>query len=161
MVERKIIHRSLRASFLDGVSSSGMIGIVETSLAAFGIALNGTAGQIAQLASLPNLIAALARSQASWLTDWIGSRRRAILSLAMVQMFSLLGMAALGLIPKDTRVSSLIGLAIFYVACGSLIAPIWGSLICEYLPASKRSGYFGWRSRILGVVIIAASLAAG
>src|SRR4051812_4564847 len=110
MAKKGRIHRSLRASIIEGFASSGMLGLVDTSLMPFAIAMNATAGQVAHLASLPNLVATLAQSQAASLSDWLKSRRKAILAIFIVQILSILLMAALAFLPSGTQLPALVGL---------------------------------------------------
>jgi MFS family permease len=155
------VRRSLRVSFLDGLFSSGMLGIADTCMMPLAIALGATPAQIANLGSLPNLMAAIAQSQSNTIADWLRSRKRMMVTLIFIQACVLLTVVFIPMFPAEGRVMALIGMAMFYTVLGGLISPVWGSLMCEYLPIKKRSGYFGWRNRILGVVVIAAGLVAG
>jgi MFS family permease len=38
---------------------------------------------------------------------------------------------------------------------GSLLGPIWGSLVSNYLPGDQRGQYFGWRARVVGLAGLA------
>jgi hypothetical protein len=68
---------------------------------------------------------------------------------------------AILLLPAEARFAAFLGLVISYMVFGGLASPLWGSLMSEYLPSGRRSGYFGWRNRILGIVLALSSLAAG
>jgi MFS family permease len=155
------VRRSLRVSFLDGLSSSGMLGLADTCMMPFAIALGASPAQVASLGSLPNLMAAVVQSQSNLIADWLGNRLRMLVTVIFSQMVVLAAAACIPIFPEEGRVTALIALAMFYTMLGGLASPVWGSLMCEYLPLRQRSGYFGWRQRILGVVVIAAGLAAG
>jgi hypothetical protein len=155
------VRASLRASLYDGLFASGMLGLVDTCLTPFAIAMSATPAQIANLGSLPNLFAAVVQSQAHTMTDWLGSRKRMLTTVILIQALVVFAMGWLAFWPSRERVTLLIGLAMFYIVLGGLASPVWGSLMCEYLPLRKRSGYFGWRNRILGLVIIGVGLVAG
>ena len=155
------VRKSLRASLMDGVFASGMIGMVENYIIPYALAFRAQAPQIGLLASLPNLVAALAQSRAEHAERLAGGRKTMLRAAVFIQAAAVLGMPALAFLPSDMRVTGLMFLAILYTTFGGLSAPPWGSLMCEYLPLSRRSGYFGWRNRITGLVIIACGLAAG
>ncbi len=138
-----------------------MSGIVDSCLMPFAIALGATSAQVANLGSLPNLTAAIVQSQATGLMDWLGSRKNLIISAILAQTFFIAAMAFLPAFPASDRVTALVGLAMFYIMLGALVSPVWGSLMCEYLPPSRRSGYFGWRNQVLGAIIVAAGFSAG
>jgi MFS family permease len=45
--------------------------------------------------------------------------------------------------------------------CGGLAGPAWGSLMSDYVPASRRGRYFGWRNRTVGAVTVVSIVASG
>jgi MFS family permease len=59
------------------------------------------------------------------------------------------------------RIELLMLFLIFAAVCGGLAGPAWGSLMSDYVPASKRGQYFGWRSRTVGFVTVSSVLASG
>ena len=138
-----------------------MVGIVDTYMIPFAMALKAAAPQIGILASLPNLVSALLQSQAEEITGLFGGRKRTILGLTAFQIAALILMGLIPMLPIDIRIAGLIMLAVFYTSSNSLLLPVWGSLISVYLPMKKRSGYFGWRSRVLGLVLIGGGLVGG
>ncbi len=155
------IRKSLKASFWDGAFAAGMVGITESYVIPYALALRAQASQIGILASVPNLIMALANSQINKLTRWIGSRKKVVLIVVLIQAIALTFMSFLPMVENRYQIISLIILTSIATTFGGLASAPWGSLMCEYLPLSKRSGYFGWRSRVLGMIIIASSLLAG
>jgi MFS family permease len=126
-----------------------------------GIALEASASQIANVAALPNLIASLAFLQAGPLKQWIGSRKKILVSAVGLQIGCLLGLALMPYFPGPSRIAALMSLLVALAVLGGLATPMWGSLMCEYLPPARRSSYFGWRNRFVGGAATLSSVAAG
>src|SRR5262249_54736662 len=139
------VRRTLDASVGDGIGNSAMSAVTDTFMLPLAVAMNASASQAAQLAALPSLGGAGGPKQATRLVDVAGGRRKALnvligLQASLVWLFPLLLV-----FPVSSRYPGLLGLAIAYVTCNNLLSPIWGSLIADSLPVSRRSGYLGWR----------------
>jgi MFS family permease len=145
----------------DGVFGSLTLGFVEAYFVPLAIALRASAAQIAQISALPTLIGALAQSQATALTTLLSGRKQALRGVVFSQALMLLLVPALLILPPENRVAGLLGLFVAYMIFGGLASPLWGSMMSEYLPSNRRSGYFGWRQRILGLVLVGSNFAAG
>src|SRR4051794_1617026 len=102
------IHRTLRASMWDGLFSATTTGLVDSYLVPYALALRATAAQISNLVSIPNLVTALAQSQASVLRGWLGGRRSALLFIVMAQVISLLLLPLLSWVPPAARNAGLL-----------------------------------------------------
>ncbi len=155
------VRESLKFSFRDGIFAALMTGVVENYAVALAIALAASASQIANLVALPNLIAGLAQLRAGPLRHWAGSRKKIILMATALQVVSLAAMAALPWFPVHSRISAFMVLLVTYTVLGGVATPMWGSLMCEYLPVSRRSSYFGWRGRLMGGMAMFSALGAG
>src|ERR1035441_6274282 len=155
------VRRSLRISLRDGIFSALTAGVVENYTVPFAIVLQASASQIAQVIALPSLIAALAQLQANALKRWMGSRKKMMVLAVGLQVVCLLMIAGIPWVPAPSRITALIILLVAFAVLGGLATPIWGSLMCEYLPARRRSSYFGWRSRLVGGAALLSALAAG
>jgi len=59
------------------------------------------------------------------------------------------------------KVAVFIAMVTLFVACGAFIMPAWGSLMTDIVDEGRRGEYFGWRNRVLGVVVIVSTFAAG
>lgn len=158
---RGAVRRSLTASLWDGVFVSLMMGLVDSFLTPFGLALKAGPRQIGWLTSFPPLFGALAQWWTGRLTRLWNGRKKVLTRVVYAQAFTVAGLAALPWLPAPSRIPLLILLATLYAAFGGLSGPVWNSLMSDYLPPSKRTGYYGWRNRITGAVVIAAALLAG
>ncbi len=54
-----------------------------------------------------------------------------------------------------------IAVVTLFTGCGAVMTPVLGSFLSDLVEQSRRGEYFGWRNKVLGFVIIAASLLAG
>lgn len=138
-----------------------MLGMTESYLIPFALFMKAGITQIGLLASLPNLFTALANSQIGQITARVGSRKKVLLAVVLVQALALYLIPSSFFLSLGWKVPAFIVLATFYTTFGGLSLAPWGSLMCEYLPTSHRSAYFGWRFRINGLIITVASLLAG
>jgi MFS family permease len=81
--------------------------------------------------------------------------------LVFSQASLILCIAMLPLLEIAHRVELLLIFLILTAVCGGLAGPAWGSLMSDYVPASKRGRYFGWRNRTVGAVTVGSIVASG
>ena len=155
------IRLSLRYSLFDGFFGALTTGLVEAYFVPFGLALRASAAQIGQLAAIPSMVGALAQSHASFLVRQIGGRKPAMRLMVGLQALSLFVLCGILAVPPDIRFTTLLGLVTCYMIFSGLATPLYGSLLADYLPSQRRSGYFGWRNRIIGGVTVGGSFLAG
>lgn len=153
--------QSLCQSHQDGLASGVTVGLVDTYLIPFALALQASPSQVANLASLPNLLAALVQSQAAAIKDLAGGRRAAVRACVALQAGAILLMPFVPLLPAPGRLPALLALVFVYVPAGGLSGPLYNSLLCEYVPRLQRAGYFGWRHRAIGLIVVVTGLTAG
>ncbi len=162
--EKGSVRRSLYYSILDGLFTAMMVGVSDIYLIPYGIALGADARQIAFLASIPMLAAALLQTYSARLTQSIGSRTKLINWVVFFHALSWLPIIA---IPYFFRRDPhrmpwiLLAAATLYTSFGAFAVPAWQSLICDYIPVKKRGKYFGWRNRLQGMLTVSVSVAAG
>lgn len=159
-IERGVIRKTLRFSFLDGVFASGMIGLTQEYFTPLLLFLGGSAREVGVLVSLPNLVASLVQLKTIDLIRAFTTRRRVITTFVLLQALTLLAIASLAAL-GTLSVEILIMLAVLFTASGAIALPAWGSLMSDIIPVRKRGAYFGWRNSVLGVIIVCSSLAAG
>jgi MFS family permease len=154
-----VLRASLRYSMADGICGALAVGLIEAFIVPYGLALKATPAQIGYLAAVPGLIAALMQIHAPFLSGrglktplrWIvGLQAGTLLFLAAVPGFS-----------PEQRFPLLLTLVTTYMIFASLASPLYGTLLAEHLPSARRSGYFGWRYRVLGYLTVTGSLIAG
>ena len=131
---------SLKASIRDGVSFAVMMGSGETYFGPFGIFLQATTLQVGLLASLPQLFAAVMQWVGAINMDHIKSRRRFVLTGALIQASTLVPMATLPfLFGKGTLpVIALLVLIMIYQGANAAGVPVWSSLIGDLAAATER-----------------------
>ena len=147
----KSIASSLEISWKEGIVAAVMYGITEYYVIPYGLFLGATAQQIGWLVAIPYLLASLSQLLAARAVQWVGSRLRFLVASASLQAVLLVPMAGLVFWPAAWRMEILLVLMVGFRVVNNLIVTTWGSLMSDYLPAEKRGGYFGWRSRVVGV----------
>jgi MFS family permease len=110
---------------------------------------------------LPNLLSSLSQFFSVRVIYWLGGRLKLLVHLVFSQASLILCIAMLPLLEISNRVELLLVFLILAAVCGGLAGPAWGSLMSDYVPASKRGQYFGWRNRTLGAVTIGSIVASG
>lgn len=163
------VRRSLRFSILDGLFTAMMLGVSDTYLIPYGIALGASPSQIAFLSSVPMLIAALLQVRSASITQSIGSRTKLINFMVFFHALAWIPIILIPYIPMvpgtvdGTRYHSwaLLIAVIVFVSFGAFSVPAWQSLMSDYIPTKKRGKYFGWRNRIQGVFTVTVSISAG
>jgi MFS family permease len=160
-VPRGTVRRCLKISVWDGVFSSVSLGLAENFFVPFALALFASPTQISWLVSFSGLGGALSQWWTGRMVRWFNGRRSILNVSVYAQASVLLLMSTLIAWPSRMRLPFLVILVTAYGAFGGLAGPMWNTLMAKYLPPSKRSGYFGARSRGLGLLTISSGLAAG
>ena len=157
----KKIKESLSISWKEGIPASMMLGVLDYYLVPYGLFLGATNRVVALLSSLPHLAASVAQLWAVEAVRRAGSRLRVVVATAAAQAAVLLPMAALALADFPGRLAALVALAVAFRVLNNLCGTAWSSLVSEYLPAQRRGGYFGWRSRVAGLATLAGTALGG
>lgn len=152
--------RSLRFSLWDGIFASGMIGFTQDYFTPFLLLLGAGAGLVGLLSSIPNLVSALVQLKTADLSEKIGSRKKFITTFVFMQALVLLVMSWIAF-SDGTSPMNFIILVTLFTSVGSFLMPVWGSLMSDLVAENKRGEYFGWRNKILGVLIVVFSFVAG
>lgn len=155
------IKYSLRASFLDGVFASLMLGLITDYVAPFALALKATVREIGLLSSVPNFVSSLFHIKSPDLAERAGSRRKIVNTFIFLQVLTMLPMAFLPFIFKTHQVLSLIVLVTLFSAFGALTLGPWASMLSDHILPQDRGRYYGWRNKALGSIAVAASFSAG
>ena len=161
MASRINIRRSLRASFHDGVFAALMAGITEHYVIPLGLFFGATVLQIGLVSALANLFSSFSQLTAVTLIYWVGGRVKLLVRLVCSQATFCLMIAFITLFEFSFRVECFLALVALIALTGGLAGPAWGSLMSDYIPASKRGRYFGWRSSMLGGVTLSSMITAG
>ncbi len=156
------VKNSLRSSFKDGIFAALMGGVTEHYSTPMALSLGATVLQVGLVSALPNLLSSLSQFFSVRIIYWVGGRLKLLVRLVVSQASVLLAIGFLAALSNGQgRVAWFIVLLTVVALCGGLAGPAWGSLMSDYIPASKRGRYFGWRSSVLGAVSIGSVCAAG
>jgi MFS family permease len=155
------VRESLRSSFKDGIFAAFMAGVTEHYATPAALFLGASVQQVGLITALPNLLSSLSQFFSVRVIYWVGGRIKLLVRLVLSQASFILFIAILPLLEISNRVELLLTYLIFAAVCGGLAGPAWGSLMSDYVPASKRGRYFGWRSRTVGAVTVGSIVASG
>jgi hypothetical protein len=157
------LRRDLRASLGDGAGFSLMVGLGETYLVAFALAV-GLDDVIAGLmGTVPMLLGAILQLISPRAIGWVGSLRRWVTLCALVQALALipLGIAALR---GTISAPALLLIATIYWGSALATGPAWNTWVGSIIPTRIRAPFMARRSRIcqfavlIGLVISGLSL---
>jgi MFS family permease len=155
------VRESLRSSFKDGIFAAFMAGVTDHYATPAALFLGATVLQIGLITALPNLLSSLSQFLSVRVIYWVGGRLKLLVRLVFSQASLILCIAMLPLLEIAHRVELLLIFLILTAVCGGLAGPAWGSLMSDYVPASKRGRYFGWRNRTVGAVTVGSIVASG
>src|SRR3989338_521163 len=160
------IRRSLRYSIWDGIFTALMVGVSDSYLIPYGIALGASSSQVALLASVPMLVASILQVRSAGVTQSIGSRTKLINWMVFFHALSWLPIILIPYLLNKSQIGhlapwALLASVVVTMCCGAFAVPAWQSLMSDYIPVSKRGLYFGWRNRLQGVLTVSVSIIAG
>ncbi len=144
----RTVRADLRASTGDGALFSLMVGLGETYLPAFVLALG--LGEIAAglITTLPIMLGAILQLVTPWAVSYFGSARRWVVICAYIQAGSLLILLPLAIWPHELPSGIVFVAATLYWAAGMATGPAWNTWIERVVPARIRSRFFAARGRI-------------
>lgn len=156
----KIVKRSLRFSIFDGVFASIMTGFTQDYIIPFLLLLGGTARHVGIVSAFPNLFASILQLKSADITEKLKSRKKIINTFVFFQFLVLLPMAIIAFLGKANPFI-FIFLVVLFVSFGAFVIPPWSSLMSDLVTREKRGEFFGWRTQILGFIIVASTFTAG
>jgi MFS family permease len=155
-----VLRDDLRAILGDGATFSIMVGIGESYVAAFVLALG--MGEVAAglVATLPMLAGAALQLLSPWAVRRLGSHRRWVVACAVVQAASLL------MLPVVAFWGAKIGWLVYvaatlYWGAGLATGPAWNAWIEELVPRSVRARFFAARVRVSQAGVLAGFVTGG
>ena len=138
-----------------------MAGVTDHYATPAALFLGATVQQVGLITALPNLLSSLSQFFSVRVIYWVGGRLKLLVRLVFSQASFVLCIAMLPLLEIPHRVELLLIFLIGAAVCGGLAGPAWGSLMSDYVPASKRGRYFGWRNRTVGALTVSSIVASG
>ena len=155
------VKRSLKFSFLDGIVSSCASGLFNNYIIPYALVLKATTSQIGLLSSLPALANSLAQFKSAEITTWIGGRKKI---LCIGNFINIVIFLLILLLPFFFKAQA----AWFLILFLSLSNPVstlaglgWTSLMAVYIRSGSFGRYFGWRNRILGIIVLVCTYIGG
>ena len=159
------IEKGLRNSVYDGAFAQIMI--VLTSgifLTGFALAVGGNEWHVGILAAIP-FVAQLTQLVTSFIIEQRGRRKTTLLWLVSISRYSWLILLGLVLLrhpgSNPAAIWILVGVSIVSYLGGSAGAVAWLSWMADLVPEKIRGRYFAKRNRILALVGVVVTLAAG
>ncbi len=160
-ISKRSVRRSLRFSVADGAAFAGMVGLTQSYLTPFALALGASTVQVGLLTSVPNLSMALGQLAAPGLCEMTGTRKRFILPVVLLHALTWLPVLLIPYLFHQSPVVWLIGFVTLNMVLGSLANPAWGSLMADLVPPVIRGRYFSIRGRIGGFITLVCSFIGG
>lgn len=143
--------QTLRASFWDIAFYSLMVGLSETYIAAFALALGFSAQTSGMIATIPLLVASILQVFAGIGVRILQSHRRWVLVCASTQALTLLGLSVIGFTYEgyDQNLQrSVFCLVTLYWAAAVSSSPSWNAWVAGSVPDGLRTSFFALRARI-------------
>jgi MFS family permease len=153
------LQRDLRSITGDGVFYSVMVGLGETYVPAFTLALGHGAQASALITTVPMMLGALAQLAAPHGAWRLGSYRRWVVACARLQAtcFFALVAAALG---APLGLATIFAVMSAYWGFSLSTGPAWNAWVETLVPLERRARYFATRSRLANAALLASLLAA-
>ncbi len=156
----KQIKQSLKYSTLEGTAAAGMVGFSEQYVTPFALAAGASQTQIGILNSLPNFLTLFATLKAQNITEKIGSRKKTIMLLVFMDVFSVFPLLFVPIFVGKNFLAWFLLLSFYYFFPPIMINPIWGNLMADIVPAKRMGRYFSRRSALVGLSTLGCSLTA-
>lgn len=158
-----LVRRTMRLSIVEGGLMQVFLNWTTGSvLVGYLLALGATPLHIGLVGSVP-LLSQLASPFGAWAAEVLGQRRLVATLLGVIGRLSWLlavFLPQLG-VPAALQPSVIVVLVLFASAFQSATGTIWTAWMGDVVPDDRRGRYFGMRTGVLGVVGMAANLAAG
>lgn len=143
----------------DGVAANAMVGIGETYLPAFVLAISANEVACGLVSTIPMLVGAVLQLGSPWAVRRLGSYRQWVILTAVVQAIGFLPLVVAAIIGTMPVVAAFLVVSLYW-ATGMAGGTSWNAWAGTLVPERIRPGYFAWRTRFaqLGMVV---GLAAG
>ena len=129
--ERQQVKKSLKLSVLDGSAFAAMLGLTQSYITPFALALSVTTAQIGLLASFPGFSTAISQLAAPDLTEKAGSRKAFILPMVLMHALMWLPIGLIPFVLHQSQVWWLIAFVTISSIFGAIANPAWGSMMAE------------------------------
>lgn len=151
---------NLRACTADGAAFGAMVGLGETYLAAFALAIGLGEISAGLISSLPMLAGGLLQMVSLRAVQWMGSEKRWVVCCAAVQSLAFIPLVIAALVGSISMTAMLI-VASVYWAAGLASGPAWNTWMQSIVPQRVRAKYFAKRTRASQFTTLGAFLGGG
>jgi MFS family permease len=141
------LERDLRASIVDGVSFGGMVGLGETYLPAFALAVGLSEMDSGLVSSVPLVAGGLMQLGSPFAVRILGSHRRWVVGCAVIQAISFIPLVIAAMV-GSIGITSLLFIAAVYWGSGLATGPAWNTWIGTLVPRPIRPRFFAHRTRL-------------
>ncbi|MCX8125839.1 MAG: hypothetical protein N3E40_01665, partial [Dehalococcoidia bacterium] len=155
------IRSSIRYSTGEGVASAASEGATEEYYIPYALAAGASVSVVGWLIALAQLALAFCYFKVPDYVRKIGSRKRSILVLVLVDVITFLPFVFIPFVIRDYIVQAVFLFYILSLVPTIVIGPIWASWITELVPVGVRGRYLGQRLTFMGVSELACFIAAG
>jgi MFS family permease len=156
-----VIERSLRLSVIDGLLYAVMVGVCESYLGAFAVALGHDSSAIALLVTVPMLVGAVSQLYAPVLVGRLGSRQRFVVAAVLVQAAIALPMLLSIALRADNSFTTLLIAKTLFWSTGSIAGAVWNAWMEALTRQVNRERYFAMRSTSVHAMLLFAFVGAG
>jgi len=154
------LRRNLSSSVTDAIAYCVMVGVGETYLAAFALALGVSETMAGLIATVPILGGATLQLIVPRLVKRIGSNRRTVVLFSTIQAMSFIPLA-IGAFVGRMPVWALFITATVYWGAALACGPPWNTWMESLVPGRIRARYFARRSRLSQVAVFLGLVGAG
>lgn len=154
------LRENLRASSWDGALFGGMVGLGETYLAPFALAVGMGEISAGLVASVPMVAGGAMQLVSLRAVDWLGSEKRWILISATIQALAFVPLFVAAMV-GGISLPALLLIASIYWGAGLATGPAWNSWIETIVPAGLRPRYFASRTKLSQLVTLGGFLLGG
>lgn len=157
-----LILRNMRWLFYDGIFAASSLAIINTFFTLYLEALGATNTQIGLMSSLTNLMLLVTVLPGAWLSERMGSRRKAVLWASSIsRLFLLISVFLPFWFSGQAAVLPVIAARLIVDNFNLLGAPAWTSLSAEIVPMRYRGRYFAARNLAMNLSAMLTALAVG
>ncbi|MCR4343596.1 MAG: MFS transporter [Candidatus Scalindua sp.] len=150
-IQKIKIRKTLRMSIFEGSFSGISASIFEYFIRPLALFLNASLFQIGILSSIPQLLISVTQLYLPDFLKKFKSRRNFVSLCALIQAFMVIPIILVHFVPKNLQIPLLISFYCLYAIIGSMIVPVWASLMSDIVPKRIKGLYFGRRAMVIGI----------
>ncbi len=154
------LRKNLRAIFMDGVYYAVMVGLGESYLATFVLALGLEEVTTGLLSTVPIFVGSSAQLFTPWLSGHFSSPRRWVLTCGTLQALCFLPLISAAIFGWGPRAFLLVVFSCYW-AFGMAGGPVWSTWVEALVPRRLRARYFARRSLWMYVGVFGGFAGAG